>query len=168
MGVGNGGEAIKFDQFPDSGDYGATKYTVADYRYNVQETLGSDVVLDFVAHPVTGTTELFVDGLDTGSSVPFALSLSGTVGLGGSVYGNNQFTDVFNGTVIAAATYNSSLSASEIASHSNAYFAPVPEPSTLAIAGAAAVAVVAYRWRKLRCRQRRFATASLPPIPLGR
>ena len=81
MGVGDGGEAIKFDQFPDSGDYGATIYTVADYRFNVQETLGTPVVLDFVAHPATGTTELFVDGVDTGSSVPFAVALSGEVGL---------------------------------------------------------------------------------------
>ena len=160
MGVGDGGEAIKFDQFPDSGDYGATIYTVADYRFNVQETLGTPVVLDFVAHPAAGTTQLFVDGVDTGSSVPFAVALSGEVGLGASIYGNDQFTDEFNGTILAAATYNSSLSASEIAAHSNAYFATVPEPPTLAMLAAGAIGLLGYHWR------RRRATRTVQPAAI--
>jgi len=94
--------------------------------YSIPTTFGTNVFLDFVANANAGTTELFVNGVDTGSSVAFAVSISGPVTVGGSEASTNSFIDEFNGSIIAAATYNSGLSASEILAHYDAFIKPAP------------------------------------------
>lgn len=138
MGVRSIGQeqAIKFEQWQFSGKYGATIYGVADYTFGPSTTFGSLVMLDFVANPSTGTTELFVNGVDTGTSVPFSVSLTGLVGLGGADHGNGTFSDNFVGTFEAAATYDSDLTSIQVQNHYNAFVAPsasVPEPSSLTL-----------------------------------
>ncbi|HEX4120175.1 MAG TPA: hypothetical protein VH619_06150 [Verrucomicrobiae bacterium] len=123
---GSQDQAIKFEQYDNSGTYGATEYGIADYAYSAATTFGSNVVLDFVANKSTGKTQLFVNGVQSGSPVPFAVSLSGWVTLGGSDGGDGFFSDNFNGTILAVATYNSILTASEIQAHYNAFIMATP------------------------------------------
>jgi hypothetical protein len=116
------GDAIKFEQFAFTGVYGATQFGVADYSYTVPSRYGAPVVLAFVSNPAAQTTRLFVDGVDTGSTVPMAVSLSGTVVLGAGWNSFQGYFDVFEGTIIAASVYNSMLPAAEIAAHAQAYY----------------------------------------------
>ena len=145
--MADGTQAIKFDQYPNTGLYGATQYGVADYDFGVPTTVGADVLLDFVAHSGTGTTALFVNGADTGMTVPFALTLSGNVSVGGAYNISQGFFDDFNGQMLGLATFDSALSGSEIMAHANAITA-VPEPSSLAIVMGSGVGLCAVR--KLR------------------
>jgi hypothetical protein len=130
--MADGTQAIKFDQYPNSGLYGAMQYGVADYDFGVPVTVGTDVLLDFVANSGTGTTALFVNGTDTGTPVPFALTLNGSVTVGGAYNNTQGFFDDFNGQILGLATFDSALSDGEIMAHENAITA-VPEPGSLAI-----------------------------------
>lgn len=49
---------------------------------------------------------------------------------------NGSFTDLLDGNILGFASYDSALSASEVQTHSNAFFA-VPEPSTVLFFGLA-------------------------------
>lgn len=149
--MADGTQAIKFDQYPNTGLYGATQYGIADYDFGVATTVGADVVLDFVANSGTGTTALFVNGASTGMTVPFALTLNGSVTVGGAYNSSQGFFDEFNGQILGLATFDSALSASEITANADA-FAAVPEPGSLAIVmglGASLCAVGSCR----RCRK---------------
>ena len=130
--MADGTQAIKFDQYPNTGLYGATQYGIADYNFGTATTVGTDVVLDFVANSGTGTTALFVNGANTGMTVPFALTLGGSVTVGGAYNSTQGFFDDFNGQILGLATFDSALSANEIKADANA-FAAVPEPGCLAI-----------------------------------
>ena len=133
MGV-NPGQAIKFEQWNNTNRYGVTVFGVADHNFGVLNTYGTDVHLAFVADGGS-TTKLFVNGVDTGATVPASTSLSGTVGIGAAFRtSNSTFFDVMSGSMSGVATYNSALSASEIAQHSNAFFAP-PGPVTHEVGG---------------------------------
>jgi hypothetical protein len=129
--MADGRQAIKFDQYPNTGLYGATQYGIADYNFGVPTAVGTDVVLDFVANSGTGTTALFVNGANTGMTVPFALTLNGSVTVGGAP-SSPGFIDEFNGQILGLATFDSALSASEIKADANA-FAAVPEPGSLPV-----------------------------------
>jgi hypothetical protein len=152
--MADGTQAIKFDQYPNTGLYGATQYGIADYNFGVATTVGTDVLLDFVANSGTGTTALFVNGADTGMTVPFALTLNGSVTVGGAynVSGISPgFFDEFNGQILGLATFDSSLSDGEIMAHEDAITA-VPEPGSLAIVMGSGVSLCAGR-RLRRCRK---------------
>jgi hypothetical protein len=129
--------AIKFDQFDQTFDYGVTNYGVEDFDFGVKTTYGTPVVLDFVANSGAGTTALFANGVNTGATAPYAVTLSNNVTIGGAsnaIFGTTGYFDVFSGSIFAVAVYGSALSATEIRTHANAYFAaPVPEPTTLAL-----------------------------------
>ena len=112
-------------------------------------TVGSDVLLDFVAHSDTGTTALFVNGVDTGMTVPFALTLNESVSVGGAYNISQGFFDDFNGQMLGLATFDSALSGSEIMAHENAITA-VPEPGSLALVMVSGVCLCAAR-RLRRC-----------------
>ena len=148
--MADGTQAIKFDQYPNTGLYGATQYGIADYNFGVPTTVGADVLLDFVANSGTGTTALFVNGADTGVTVPFALTLNGSVTVGGAP-GGLGFVDEFNGQILGLATFDSALSGGEIMAHENALTA-VPEPGSLAIVMGSGVLFCAGR-RLRQCRK---------------
>ncbi len=135
--TGGQSQAIRFEQFPNTGTYGATRYLIADYDFGVPTTFDADVHLAFVVNSAAGTTSLFVNGVDTGATVPFALTLNGLVAIGNTDLGGGGFLgdDAFAGTVLGLATYDGALSAEELKVHADAFFTPtaVPEPATLAI-----------------------------------
>jgi hypothetical protein len=133
--TGGQSEAIRFEQWHNTGTYGATRYFVADYDFGVATTFDTDLHLAFVVNSAAETTALFVNGVDTGATVPFAMTLNGLVAFGGTDLGGGGFLgdDAFAGTIFGFAAYDEALSAEELKIHSDAFFATVPEPATWAV-----------------------------------
>jgi hypothetical protein len=103
----------------------------------VPTTFDEAIVLAFVVNSGAGTTSLFVNGVDTGTTVPMALTLSGLVGFGGTALPGGGFLgdDAFAGTILGFAAYDSALSADQLRAHGDAFSNPtaVPEPTTLTL-----------------------------------
>jgi hypothetical protein len=72
---------IKFDQWENTGEYGATIFGVIDLYFGVANNPGVDTHLAFVSSVDGSTTKLYVDGVYQ-ASVEQAISLSGSVGIG--------------------------------------------------------------------------------------
>jgi len=115
--------AIKFDQWNDTGEYGATIFGVVDLYYGVANNPGVDTHLAFVSSEAAGTTELYIDGALAGS-VDGAISLSGLVGIGGANRDpeGTGWVDPFDGDILGVAIYDSALSADQIAANADAFF----------------------------------------------
>ncbi len=149
--TGGQSQAIRFEQWFNTGHYGATQYGVADYDFGVPTTYDADVHLAFVVNSGAGTTALFVNGLNTGATVPFALTLHGPVAVGGTDIGGGNFLgdDSFAGTILGFATYDSALPAAELKAHADAFFTAVPEPGagTMALS-LGIVGLAVRRWRR--------------------
>ncbi len=149
--TGGQNQAIRFDQFPATNEYGATQYGVADYSFGVPTTYDTNVVLDFVVDSAAGDTKLFVNGVDTGATVPMVLTLNGPVAFGGTDIGNGQFLgdDSFAGTILGFADFDSALSANDLLAHSDAFFdIVVPEPATWTMLASSGIfGLLAYRRR---------------------
>lgn len=81
--------------------------------------------LAFVAHAAAGTTSLIVNGVDTGTTVPFALSLQGPVAFGGTSMPGGGFLgdDSFEGVIRGFTAYDSALTTAELRAHAGAFFA---------------------------------------------
>jgi len=143
-------QAIRFEQWLDTNHYGATQYGVADYDFGVPTTFDTDIHLAFVVHSAAGSTSLFVNGVDTGATVPMALTLHGPVAFGGTDIGGGNFLgdDSFAGKILAFADYDSALSSDELKAHADAFFAPAPEPPTWTmVLSLGAIGLVRHRWR---------------------
>lgn len=123
-------QAIRFEQWQNTGAYGATLYGIDDYSFGVATAFDIDVDLAFVVDSAAGTTALFVNGIDTGTTVPFALTLQGPVGFGGTLLPGGSFLgdDAYEGVILGFAAYDSALSAPELKAHADAFF--VTEPAT--------------------------------------
>lgn len=134
--TGGQSQAIRFDQFLHTNTYGVTQYGVADYDFGVPTTYDADVHLAFVVHSGAGTTALFVNGLDTGATVPLALTLHGPVAFGGTDIGGGNFLgdDSYAGRILGFADYNAALSSTELKAHADAFFAPAAVPELPALA----------------------------------
>ncbi len=144
-------QAIRFEQWHHTGHYGATQYGVADYDFGVNTTYDTDIVLDFVVNSAAGITTLYVNGVNTGATVPIALTLHGPVAFGNTDLGGGNFLgdDAFAGSIYGFADFNSALSADEIKAHSDAFFSTgVPEPATWTIGlGLAVIGAIVHRRR---------------------
>jgi hypothetical protein len=115
---------LKYEQWENTGTYGATVFGVMDYDYGVPTAPGEYTHLVFVASAGAGTTDLYVNGALKGS-VPVAISLSGTVGIGRAIRADGTFVDNFDGDIFGVAIYGRALSAEEIAKHADMYFSPI-------------------------------------------
>jgi len=120
-GHGDTTAAIKYEQWNNTGTYGATVFGVADHDFGVATNPGVDTLLTFVSS--AGETALYVDGVYQ-ASVAAEITLSGVVGIG---YANKdpngiEFIDPFDGEIFGVAIYDSALSADQIAANSDAYF----------------------------------------------
>jgi hypothetical protein len=160
--TGGQSQAIRFEQWFNTGTYGATRYGVADYDFGVPTTYDADVHLAFVVHGGAGTTALFVNGLNTGATVPFALTLHGPVAVGGTDMGGGSFLgdDSFAGTILGFAAYDSALSSGELMAHADAFFAAaaVPEPTAWTmLLSLGLVGLAVHRWQR---RKRNTVAAS--------
>ena len=72
---------LKYEQWENTGTYGATIFGVADYDFGVANDPGLTTHLVFVASTEAGVTDLYVNGAYKGS-VAAAITLSGEVGIG--------------------------------------------------------------------------------------
>lgn len=113
---------LKYEQWNNTGTYGATVFGVADYDYGVATSPGIPTHLVFVSSEDTATTMLYVDGVMQGN-IDSAITLSGPVGIG---YGaqaedGSEFFDDFVGDIFGVAIYDAALSAGQIRTHADAY-----------------------------------------------
>jgi hypothetical protein len=120
---------IKYEQWQNTGTYGATLFGVVDLDFGVATNPGVDTHLAFVSSVDASTTKLYVNG-EYKASVDNAISLSGNVGIGYGIQdpalnsGVATF-DNFDGVIYGVAIYDAALSDEEIAAHSAAFSAPV-------------------------------------------
>ena len=125
IGYGDTKAALKYEQWENTGNYGATHFGVMDYDFGVANTPGEYTHLAFVSSEAAGTTALYVNGVYQ-ASVDGPITLSGIVGIG-YIPRDEQgsaFIDPFDGIIFGVAIYNAALSEAEIQAHSDAYFAP--------------------------------------------
>ncbi len=115
---------LKYEQWNNTGTYGATIFGVADYDFGVANDPGVVTHLVFVSSEEMGTTDLYVNGAYQGS-VASAITLSGLVGIGYGAQdreGADPFFDDFDGAIFGVAIYDRDLSATEIRRNAGAYF----------------------------------------------
>jgi hypothetical protein len=120
---------LKFEQWENTGTYGATLFGVADYDFGVANNPGIPTDVVFVSSTATNTTALYVDGVYK-ASLDVAISLSGEVGIGRAIRQDGTFVDNFDGTIVAVAIYDRALSVGEIRAHADAYFLKGPSDIT--------------------------------------
>ena len=111
---------LKYEQWNNTGTYGATQFGVADHDYGVANNPGVPTHLVFVSDDALATTTLYVDGVARGS-IPAAIPLSGTVGIGRAIREDGTWVDNFDGEIFGVAIYDRALSAGEIRVHADAY-----------------------------------------------
>jgi len=117
---------LKYEQWNNTGTYGATTFGVMDFDYGVPTAPGEYTVLAFVSSEDAGTTTLYVNGVQEGS-IASAITLSGLVGIGYGAQGEDgtgAFDD-FDGAIFGVAIYDTALSDDVIAKHSDSYFTPI-------------------------------------------
>jgi hypothetical protein len=117
---------LKFDQWNNTGEYGATLFGVVDLYYGVAATYGVATHAVFVSSEANSTTDLYVDGALAGS-VDRAISMSGIVGIGYGAQGEDmsESFDNFDGDIYCVAIYDAALTAEQIAANADAFFNPV-------------------------------------------
>ena len=123
-GFGDSSEGIKYEQWNNTGTYGATIFGVVDYDFGVPTAPGEYTHLAFVSD--ANSTTVFVDGVE-GASIDSPISLSGLVGIGyiaDAIDGSASFDD-FDGSIFGVAVYDKALSAAEIEKNANAFFNPI-------------------------------------------
>jgi concanavalin A-like lectin/glucanase superfamily protein len=113
---------LKYEQWNNTGTYGATVFGVADYDYGVATNPGMPTHLVFVSSEDTATTTLYVDGALQGS-IDSAITLAGPVGIGNAAQAEDgsDFFDDFDGDIFGVAIYDAALSAGQIRTHADAY-----------------------------------------------
>ncbi len=119
---------LKYEQWNNTGTYGATVFGVVDLDYGVPTAPGFDTHLVFVSSEDMGTTKLYVNGVLEGS-VDSAIPLSGLVGIGYGAQGEDgsDSFDNFDGDIFGVAIYDMALSDEQIAAHSDAFFEPLSD-----------------------------------------
>jgi hypothetical protein len=119
---------LKYEQWNNTGTYGATLFGVVDLDFGVPTAPGEYTVLAFVSSEAANTTTLYVNGALAGS-VDSAITLSGIVGIGYGAQGEDMSGsfDNFDGTIFGVAIYDMTLTDEQIAAHSDSYFNPVTE-----------------------------------------
>lgn len=130
-------QAIRFEQWQNTDSYGITVYGDNDYSFNVPTSFDVDVHLAFVSQ--FGVTELFINGVSTGQTLPIMLTLNGVVGFSATLLdgGVLMTDDSFAGSILGFAAYDWALTGAELKAHADAYFAadPVPEPAAWLVFG---------------------------------
>jgi len=144
--VAEGRQGLKFEQWQDTGLFGATAFGVADYTSTVP--VQNNVDLHAVFTSDGATTALYVNGAFVYSFDSLGLALTGVQGLGGaSTDDGSAFFDVLPGSISGFASYDSALSPAEVMTHYSA-FAAVPEPGTAALAILAGLGLAGRRSRR--------------------
>lgn len=137
----NGLQGLKFEQWMDSGMLGITNFGVVDLLSDDPSPANIDAHVAFVSDG-TSSTDLYLNGANVHTFLA-PLVIFGSQGLAGVTQNNGGFFDLLDGNILGFASYDSALSAAEVAAHSNAFF--VPEPSAVAMLGLAGLSVLSRR-----------------------
>jgi len=131
---------LKYEQWNNTGTYGATLFGVVDLDFGVANNPGVVTHLVFISSEEQAKTDLYVDGVYQ-ASVASAITLAGPVGIGFGAQGedvsdpnyvsnpDNVFDD-FDGEIFAVAIYDRALSKGEIRAHVDAYYLRGPADIT--------------------------------------
>ena len=113
---------LKYEQWNNTGTYGATLFGVVDLDFGIATNPGVDTHLVFVSSEDAATTDLYVNGVYQ-ASVDRAITLSGLVGIGYGAQGADAsgVFDDFDGDIYGVAIYDTALSDDEIMARSDAY-----------------------------------------------
>ena len=125
-------QALKFEQWQNTGNYGITNFGVTDFDSGEAHTANQNVHIVFKSSG--SSTEIWVDGLNV-AEISTALSISGVTGLAGAwnaTTGEFAAVENLNGSIFGFASYDSELADDEIIAHAEA-FAAVPEPSSVGL-----------------------------------
>ena len=135
---------LKFDQWPNSGTYGATAFGVADYTSGVAHTVGAIAHVVFVAD---GTDMgIYVNGEFAETMVSASVALSGLTGIGHAYnHGNEGSVDTLDGTLLGVAVYDTALTGDAIASNFAAFVVPEPSCWTIMLPGLCVLALARKR-----------------------
>ena len=99
---------LKFDQWPNSGTYGATSFGVADFASGVEHAIGTNTHVVFVADGVD--LDIFVNGEFIETLPEASLALSGFTGIGHAYNHDNEASvDALGGTLFGVAVYDEAL-----------------------------------------------------------
>jgi MYXO-CTERM domain-containing protein len=146
--VANGRQGLKYEQWNDTGFFGATAFGVADYTSTIP--VQDNVTLHAVFTSSGATTDFYLNGSLAYTFDSLGLALTGVQGLGAASNADGTgFFDVLTGSVHGFASYDSALSPSEISSHFSAFTA-VPEPGSAALAALAGLACLGHRRRRVQ------------------
>ena len=111
---------FKFDQWPNTGTYGATAFGVADFATGVEHAVGEDTQVVFVADGFD--MDVFVNGEFAETLLDASVALSGLTGLGHAYnHGNEGSVDPLGGTLLGVAVYDEALSDDDILSNFEAF-----------------------------------------------
>jgi len=131
---------LKYEQWQDTGTYGATLFGVADFDSGVATAPGEDTHLAFVSED--GEIDLYVNGIYQ-ATMPLEVTLSGIVGIGTAIRADESFVDEFDGEIYAVAIYDTALTDCEILEKSNRFF--IPEPATMLLLGLGSLTLIRRR-----------------------
>jgi len=146
--VAGGRQGLKFEQWENTGLFGATAFGVADYTSTVPVQNNVDLHAVFTSDGTT--TDFYLNGSLVYTFDSLGLALNGPQGLGAASNAEGTaFFDVLAGSIHGFASYDSALAPAEILTHYNAY-AAVPEPGSAALAALASFALIARRTRRER------------------
>ena len=113
---------LKFDQWQNSGTYGATAFGVADYTSEVAHTVGEDTHVVFVADG--DVLDIFVNGEYQDTLSDASVTLSGLTGIGHAYNHDNEGSvDPLGGTLIGVAVYDEALGDGVISDNYEAFLA---------------------------------------------
>jgi hypothetical protein len=143
--VAGGRQGLKYEQWENTGFFGATAFGVADYTSTVPVQDNADLHAVFTSNGTT--TDLYLNGSLAYTFDTLGLALNGIQGLGAaSTADGSAFFDVLVGSIHGFASYDSALAPAEVASHYSAFTA-VPEPAGAGLIALAGLALASRRRR---------------------
>ena len=144
--VANGRQGLKYEQWNNTGFFGATAFGVADFTSTVPVQDNTTLHAVFTSNGTT-TTDFYLNGSLAYTFDSLGLALTGQQGLGAATTADaSAFFDVLVGSINGFASYDSALSANEISAH-YAAFAAVPEPGAALLAALAGAGLIVRRRR---------------------